>query len=381
MHAEVLIIGAGPAGLSAAKAAQKSGKQVVLAGAEHFPPYFRPRLPDIIRTGEPAESIFMQNTEWFKTSGILFLPSKKASSIEPSQKSVKWEDGTFTEYETLILACGSLSNIPSVPFAEKVYPLRTFEDAIEIRKACLSARKAFIVGGGVLGLEIAFAVSQLGISVNVYDIVDYPLSRQLDREGGLFLKKQLAEKKIIIHSGASLENFQDDIKNSCVIAAAGVRPAVKLAEKCGIKINRGILVDEHMRTSIPDIYACGDMAEFAGAIPGLMAVATKQGEVAGINASGGDAVYSALLPSPMTRVAGISILSIGSVNAGENSKIYRKINGNNYAMAVVTGKKITGAAFIGNTAPGMKLKKHIEAGTEIGPVSSFEDIEKACGLV
>lgn len=380
MHVEILIVGAGPAGLSAAKAARKSGKQVILAGAEPFLPYWRPRLPDIIHTGASAESIFMQDAEWFKTSGIRFLPSKKASFIDPSKKTVDWEDGTSTEYDSLILACGSFPNIPSVPFAEKVYPLRTFEDALEIRQACVKARKAFVVGGGVLGLETAFAVSQLGINIAVCDISDYPLSRQLDREGGLFLKKKLEEKGIIIHAGVAIENLKDDIEGACVIAAAGVRPAVQLANTCGIKTGRGILVDNHMRTSAPDIYACGDVAEFSGAIPGLMPIASKQGETAGTNASGGNAVYDTVLPSPMTRVAGISVLSIGSMKAEENARIYRKIREDSYAMVIVFSGRITGAAFIGDTAPGMKLKKQMEAGMEIGSVTSYEDIEKACGF-
>lgn len=381
MHTEVLIIGAGPAGLSAATAARKCGKQVALAGAEPYPPYFRPRLPEIICSGKPAESVFMQDTNWLEKSGINFFSSKKAEYISPSKKTVQWEDGTSTEYETLIIACGASANILSVPFSERVYPLRTYNDAMEIRNACTEARKAFIVGGGILGLETAFAVFQLGIRVIVYDRNDYPLSRQLDREGGLFLKKKLEASGIAIRSGGQIENFKNDIDDACVIAAAGVRPAIGLAAKCGIKTNRGILADSHMETSEHGIYACGDAAEFEGAIPGLMAVAAKQGKIAGINAAGGSAVYQPVPPSPMTRVAGISVLSMGSLKADEHTQIYRKMSGDDYAAAAVSGGKITGAAFIGNIAPGIKMKKQVEAGTYIGGVSSYEDIEKIIGLV
>lgn len=377
MNVDILIIGAGPAGFNAAKAARKSGRQVVLAGVEPFLPYWRPRLPEIIHTGASVESIFIKDEDWFKSAGIEFLPSKKASELDPSKKSVLWEDGSSTEYNSLILACGSSPTIPSVPSANKVYPLKTYEDAVAIRRECLRTRKAFIIGGGILGLETAFAVSQMGVNVKVYDICDYPLPRQLDREGGLFLKKRLKEEGISIDTGIAIESFKEDMDDACIIATAGVRPAIGLAGKCGIETNRGIIVDDTMQTSIHDIYACGDIAEFSGAVPGLMTIAAAQGETAGINASGGNSIYQAILPSPMTKVAGISILSIGSINTANGAQIYRKIDNDNYAMAVISSGKVIGAAFVGSTASGMKMKKWMERGGETGHVTSYGDIEKA----
>lgn len=374
MKTEILIIGAGPAGLNAAKAARKCGKQTILVGAEPFPPYWRPRLPETICSGAKINDILMQSADWFSSAGIQFSPSVKACDIDPVKKTVIWEDGSSTEYASLILACGSSPNIPAVPFAEKVYPLRAYSDALAIREACVRAHRAFVVGGGVLGLEAAFAVSQLGAKVSVYDISDYPLPRQLDREGGLFLKQLLEKKGILIHGGGNIEQYQAELKGACVIAAAGVRSSTDLAKKCGIKTNRGILVDEHMQTSANDIYACGDVAEFSGVIPGLMAVAAKQGEIAGANASGLNAVYHAVTPSPMTKVAGVSVLSIGSVQAAEGVQFYRKYGGENYALAAVSSGKIVGAAFVNDISLGMKFKKYIENSSAIGEVSSYEEI-------
>ena len=374
MKTEILIIGAGPAGLNAAKAARKSGKQTILAGAESFPPYWRPRLPETIYTGAKINDILMQRTDWFSSAGIQFLPSAKACDIDPVKKAVTWEDGSSTEYAALILACGSSPNIPAVPDAERVYPLRTYSDALAIREECKHARRAFVVGGGVLGLEAAFAVSRLGAKVSVYDISDYPLPRQLDREGGLFLKQLLEKKGILIHGGGNIEQYRTEIKGACVIAAAGVRSSTDLAKNCGIKTNRGILVDEHMQTSAGDIYACGDVAEFSGAIPGLMSAAAKQGEIAGLNASGINAVYHAVIPSPMTKVAGISILSVGSVQAVEGVQFYRSYSGEKYALAALSSGKVVGAAFINDTVLGTKFKKYIENSSLIGEVSSYEEI-------
>lgn len=376
MHSDILIIGAGPSGLHAAKAARKSGKQVVLAGMEPFLPYWRPRLPEIIHNGAPVESILIDSADKLKSQGVEFLPSKKAAKIDPSKKTVTWEDGSATEYDALVLACGSFPNMPPVPFTDAVYPLRTYEDAVRIRRESQRAGKAFVVGGGILGLEAAFAVSQLGIGVKVYDISDYPLPRQLDREGGMFLKKRLADEGITVLSGATLESFKSDIEGACVIAAAGVRPAAELARQCGIKTNRGILVDEHMRTSEPDIYACGDIAEFSGAVPGLIAIASAQGDTAGANAAGIDATYRTVIPAPNMEVAGISFASYGSVQAADGAAVYRRITDGDYAIAVVSAGKLTGIALIGNTASGIKFKKWMEKGEDVGPVSSFDDIEK-----
>lgn len=380
MYAEVLIIGAGPAGFSAAKAAAKRGKQVALAGSEPFPPYWRPRLSEIISTGEPAERIFMRSTDQIKKDGITFMPAQKAVKISPSEKRVYWKDGSFSVYGSLIAAPGSYPIIPKVPFAGKIYSLRSYRDAVEIRRECLLRKRAFIVGGGVLGIETAFAVSKLGVSPEVYDIHDYPLSRQLDMEGGIFLKRKLEDKGIKMYSGTGLSALRGEIEGACVIAAAGVRSNISLAKECGIKTNRGIITDKYMRTSSPDIYACGDAAEFSGMIPGLMAVASKQGEIAGINAAGGSAEYAPVLPSPVMRAADVSIMSIGSLDAIEGGKILRRINGENYAAAAVSPDgKLTGAAFIGDISSGTKFKKLIENGGYIGAAESLGDIEKIAG--
>jgi nitrite reductase (NADH) large subunit len=343
---------------------------------EPFLPYWRPRLPEVIHTGAPAESIFIDSAEKLEAQGIQFLASKKAAAIDPAKKTVSWEDGSATEYDALVLACGSFPNMPPVPFTDAVYPLRTYEDAVRIRQESRRAGKAFVVGGGILGLEAAFAVSQLGVPVKVYDISDYPLPRQLDREGGMFLKKRLAKEGITVLSGAALETFKPDIEGACVIAAAGVKPATELASRCGIKTNRGILVDEYMRTSEPDIYACGDSAEFSGAVPGLIAIASAQGDAAGANAAGIETVYHPVIPAPNMEVAGISFASYGSVQAAAGTDVYRRTTGNDYAIGVVTAGKLTGIALIGNTAAGIKFKKWMEKGEDIGPVSSFDDIER-----
>ena len=377
MDTDILILGAGPAGYHAAKASAKRKAGVILAGAEPYLPYWRPRLPEIVSTGAEIGSIYMSQEAWFRDNGIQCQVSKQAVSIHPSEKTVQWADGTATQYGALILSCGAFPSVPPLPFADKVYTLRTYQDAVEIHRVCVATKKAFVVGGGVLGLEVAFALTKLGCQVSV-SINSYLLSRQLDAQGGAFLQGLLEKTGVHICAGAPAD-FPEETAGACVIAATGVRPSLSLAQSCGIETNRGILVDEKMRTNLPGIYACGDVAEFNGAVPGLMAIAAKQGETAGINAAGGDADYQTIVPSPLLKVAGISVLSVGSMQLSETGRIYRKVSGAEYAAAVVTDGRLTGAAFIGNTARGSRFKACIESGRELGAVSSFEELEAKIG--
>lgn len=285
MDYDVVIIGAGPAGFNAAKAASQRGKKLLLAGAEPYLPYWRPRLPEVIATGQTPERILMSGKDWFSENGVEVQLSQKAVHVDAVQKTVQWDDGTSTGYNALILSCGALPNRSSFPFEEEVFTLRSYQDAMEIRRRCTATKKAFIIGGGSLGLETAFALVKMGCRVAV-SVHDYPLSRQLDSKGGKFLNMTLEKSGITICCG-DLANYKAEIDGACVIAATGVHPDLALAEKSGIKVSRGILVDEKMQTSLEGIYACGDLAEYNGTVPGLMSIAVKQGEIAGINASGG----------------------------------------------------------------------------------------------
>jgi len=374
MHTDILIIGAGPAGFNAAKAASTSGKKTVLAGSEPWLPYWRPRLPEIIRSGAPVGGILMQQAGWYHTAGIEVMTRKTAARIDTTGKTVFWNDGTTTGYDSLILACGAASNIPKFPYAEQIHVLRTYEDALSIRDDCARTGRAFVIGGGVLGLETAFAIAETGCKVNVSDISEYPLPRQLDKEGGLFLQKLLEQKGIRIFCAVPPEKLKDDIEGACVIAAAGVHASTALAAGCGIKTNRGIIVDSHMKTSEDTVYACGDVAEFSGIMPGLLTIAAEQGKTAGMNASGTAIEYTPVLPSPSIKVAGVSVLSLGSMAVPSGAKMYRQSGDGNYAAGVILDGKLTGASFIGDISAGMKIRHLMENRTDMSAVASFADI-------
>jgi NAD(P)H-nitrite reductase large subunit len=370
---QVLIIGGGAAGLAAAKAATKLGKQVAIACSESYLPYYRPRLPEVISNNITISEILINKPEWFETQKITAMLSKTAVNIDKSAKSVTWDDGEITTYEKLIIACGALPNKLKIDGAKEVLTLRTFDDAISIKQKS-KGKPVFIIGGGLLSIETAYALIKTGCKVAIAEHFDYLLPRQLDKDGGIFIKQKLEQIGLEIYTSADFGALKDKISASCVIAAAGVSPFTDLIKSTQIKLKRGILVDEHMQTSDSDIYACGDVAEYKGATPGLMLIAIKQGEIAGANAAGSTAVYTEPLISPMIKSAGISLMSIGDILIDENTTVFRNQDFDNYYVLMLKHNMLQGAALIGNTTLSNKLKIAIEKGTVFANATSFNDI-------
>jgi len=374
MSKTVLIIGAGVAGLTAAKMAVKRGCRVILCGREPYLPYHRPRLIEVLAAGISIDALFIQKPEWFKDSGIELKLSLIAREIDVKNKTAIFSDDSRIHYDELILACGAVPNKAVLPFDCDVFGLRSYDDALEINKACSEKGSAFIIGGGLLGIETAFALHKRGIKVSVAERAGYLLPRQLDRNGGDFLKVRLEQTGIKIHVNVECSAFQDELQESTVIAASGIAPDIGFLRNSPIVANRGILVDETMKTSLLDVFACGDMAEFNSSIPGLAIVAVKQGETAGISACGDQAVYCEPIGSPLLKVADISVMSVGSVEMVEDAKVLRYQKGPNYGVAILSQGCVKGAALIGNTRAGIKLKAAVENKTVFTNLTTFEDL-------
>jgi NAD(P)H-nitrite reductase large subunit len=370
---QILIIGAGTAGLAAAKAAVKLEKQVVLVCTEAYPPYLRPRLPEVISSSITINDIVMNKPEWFEAQKIKLILSETAVNIDTYAKIVTWDDGEAAIYEKLIIACGSLPNKPHIYGANEVLTLYTYDDAITIKQKSIG-KPVFIIGGGVLSIETAYALLKTGCKVAIAEQNEYLLPRQLDKDGGIFIKQKLEQLGLEIFTNADFEALKDKISACCVIAAAGVKPCTELFKNTDIKLNRGILVDENMQTSVSDIYACGDVAEFADRTPGLVSIAIKQGETAGTNAADGKAVYTEPVLSPMIKTAGISLMSIGNITVDENTTVLRMQGSDNYSAVMLKQGKLQGAALIGSTSLGSKLKSAIEKGAIFANTASFNDV-------
>lgn len=371
---KILILGAGPAGFSAAKAALGKCDDITMINSEKYLPYYRPRLNEIIAKNKSIDDILIKKNDWYEKNNIKVITSEFATSIDPNNKLVTLKSGEKIKYEKLIIASGSIANKIKVPHADEIFSLYSYDDALKIKDECKNKGKAFIIGGGILGIELAQAIIDSGTPASIGIILEYPLERQLDRDGGLFLKDKLDRLGIKIYTNSNFEEMGDLIRSSCVITAVGVKPNLDFIKDTEIASKRGILVNDHMETSIKDIYACGDVAEFYGKNPGLINIANKQGEVAGLNACGEDASYSEIIPSPILKVSGISIISCGDIENNKPSKVFRSTQEDKYIVCMLKENKIDAAAVIGDVSLGTKLKKAIDSSKSFDNISSLDAI-------
>ncbi|MFX0095215.1 MAG: NAD(P)/FAD-dependent oxidoreductase, partial [Candidatus Hodarchaeota archaeon] len=313
MH--VVIIGLGHAGATAATEIRRlrPETEISLITEEKHPFYFRPQLFDVVSGTKSPEQIIRYSKEWYSENKFNLHLNSPVTNIFSSKKEVQLQDGQVIGYDKLLIATGAKPFIPPVPGIEnvKLSCLRHLEDAKTIirRAENSKTKEATIIGGGLLGLELAKALSDRGLDPTVVEIFPYLLPRQLDSEGGQFLQHLLNKKfrfSFILNAKCKSFNQKEntitikinDFSHSCdfLLFSAGVRPQLTLPQKAGVKVNKGILVDRFMRTNIEEIYAAGDVAEvnpmeYPGNAWGVVPPAVDQAKIASKNICGQEIGY------------------------------------------------------------------------------------------
>jgi len=307
---QILIVGNGTAGLSAAKAAraQDPEAEITIFAADSRLPYYRLRLCEYIGRDVNYEELKISNEEWFAKYRIRLELSSKVTAIDVGTGKVKTDKNEY-KYDSLVIATGSTPIMP--PFKGKelagIHTLWTLENIIDINNSLQKAKKAVVIGGGLLGLEAAHKISEMGIDVTLIEGMPRLLPKQLDEDGSEIFRSKVQSLGITVFCGLSVAGFEGDanghvshvrmaddtlLEADAVIVAVGVGPNVAVFRDSGIAMERFINVNEKMETNIKNIYAAGDVASVSGRWFGQWAVAGKQGQVAGANAAGANAVYN-----------------------------------------------------------------------------------------
>lgn len=351
------------AAFTAASAALKAeDNNVTVVSDEAFSPYYRIRILETL-SSEPA---VMADVSGLPEDRYEQLDSVSAVSIDRSAHLVTLSDERVLHYDRLVIATGSSANTLRIEGSDAsgILTLRTLAD-VEVLKSELDAGQgAAVIGGGLLGLEAAAVIARYtGHTVSVIEGAEYLLPRQLDRDSSRYLQKRLEAMKLSFVTGAKVSSFA--VKNGqvsgivlsdgrtvpcqVVVESIGVTPRAGLAAEAGLKVNRGIIINERCQTSDEDIYAIGDVAEFEGKVPGMMAVALDTGSVCGSILAGKDAAYKPAAPSVMLKVAALDVISFGSIQS-EGAEVYVNENDSFRESVFVKDGIVTGACAVGTRA-------------------------------
>jgi apoptosis-inducing factor 3 len=304
--ASVVIVGGGAAGLAAAEALRNQGYvgQLTVLSADASPPVDRPNLSkDYLAGSAPEEWIPLRPPEFFASQQIKLVLSTRASRIDVDAKQVITEDGKSYEYDALLLATGADPIRLTVPGADlpHVHYLRTLADSRAIIAELGQAKRALVVGSGFIGLEAAAALRTRGLEVHVVSPDARPLEKVLGAELGDFVRALHEEHGVVFHLGQQVRDIDgsqvslgdgSSIAADLVIVGIGVRPGLALAESAGLSTERGVLVNEFLETSVPGIFAAGDIARWPDPHSGEQirvehwVVAQRQGQIAARNMLG-----------------------------------------------------------------------------------------------
>lgn len=354
---KIVVVGNGMVGYKfCEKLIAKAGKDafdIVVFGEEPRAAYDRVHLSEFF-TDQNAEKLTLAPALWYIENNIALHLHHKVTQIDTTAKKVVAEKGLTVEYDKLILATGSSPFVPSIPGTEKqgVFVYRTIEDLEKILSYGKKSKVGAVIGGGLLGLEAAKALLDMGLETHVIEFAPRLMPRQIDAEGGEVLKKKMESLNVIVHvnqSTRAIEGnpavkrllFEDEtsLETDMVVISAGIRPRDELAKAAGIAIGSrgGIVVNNFMQTSNPYVYAIGECALHNNFIYGLVAPGYEMADVVVTQLLGGQKEFLSFDMSTKLKLIGVDVASFGDpfcdkvphqpiVYKNDNKGIYKRIN-------------------------------------------------------
>lgn len=383
----VVIIGSGLAGALAAKTVRElePTAEIELFGEERYPYYPRPNLIEYLAGRLPYDKLFAFPEGWAERQGITIHLSEKVGRLWPGERKIETVSGSERFYDVLLLATGARAALPPVEGISRpgVFVLRTLDDANDLLEHLGTHKRAAVLGGGLLGLEVARAMRSRGTEVVVVEYFDRLLPRQLDPAAAAILKAQFEKDGIAVRLGAVVKEVLgvggvqglrlesgDPVEADTVVVAAGIVPEVGVAREAGLRVGRGIVVDDQMATSAPGVYAAGDVSEHRGRIHGIIPAAFEQARTAAYSLAGRPKPYAGTVPFNTLKVAGLYLTSVGEIDAlGEGAEaLVRAVPESGlYKKIILRDGRLVGGIWMGTKKGAAELSrlvaasKHVEA--------------------
>lgn len=385
----VVIIGNGVAGATVADDIRRynSDCEITLVAREPYHFYNRMAVSKLIYDGTDLKQIALMPPTWAQEKRIDTLLGSAVVNIDPQRRVVATDRGRLLEYDRLVLATGSSSFIPSMEGwgISGGFALRHIDDALGLRDYARhnQCQHAVVLGGGLLGLEAAHALTRIGLRATVIDRNPWILNRQLDQDAGNLLIQILRElhMAVLLNGEAARVIGEERVEGvelkdgriidcDLLLVSAGVRPETGLAQSAGLEINRGVVVDDEMRTSDRTILAAGDMVEHRGTVYGIWPASVEQAKVAAANAMGDHQTYEGTVPVTQLKVVGVDLFSLGEFDGVEGDEVIGLMEAENrrYRKLVLREGRIVGAIVLGYPQQAADVIKASKDSRDLTPV-------------
>jgi len=373
MRTKYLIIGNSAGGIGAAEAIRQVDKQgaLTIVSDEPYPAYSRPLISKYLAGERTVEEVLFRPVDFYDQNNILFLPGRKVTHLDLDHQIAHLADKEQIAWEKLLLAVGGKPIFPEMKGSDKrgVFTFTNLDDAKAVDRFLDNTKKAVVIGGGLIGISVTEALVKRGVVVTVVEMKERILNTILDQQASLMAEEVLKQagveiiaghtvvkisarktvKEIILDNGAA-------IPCDLVVVAIGVLPRPELALDAKLEINRGIVVDHHMATKHPYVYACGDVAEAYDFVYGenrltpIWPNAYVGGRIAGFNMAGVTAEYPGGTAMNSLNYFGIDITSAGMPTAPNDDgyETISKQEDNIYQKVILKNDLIMGMIFVGN---------------------------------
>jgi nitrite reductase (NADH) large subunit len=393
-----VIIGASAAGIAACEAIRSLDPEspITVISDEKHGPYSRCLISYYLAGEMEKEAIRFREKDFYQKNMITALAGKKAVRLDTENKKVILENGEEIPYRKLLLATGGTPKFPDIPGVEakNVLGMRTLDDAEKLLALSGKTKQAVILGGGLIGCKAAYGLRERGLEVTIAIGSNRVLSQMLDLGAADIFRRRFEEHGIAIMTGKNAQEIiiekgratgvkldsGETLPAQMVVIGKGVVPRMELAEGTSIETDYGILADEHLMTSAPDIYAAGDVAQAPDLLGGekvvnaLWPVATEQGRIAGYNMAGGEKIYPGSLGMNSIGFYGLNVIAAGKVSRlsdGQEAIVQDLSHKNIYKKLVVENDRPIGLILVGEIKSAGVIISLIKKGAD---VSRLKDI-------
>jgi len=386
----LVVIGNGMAGVAAVEQVLKIRKDfnIIIFGEEPHVNYNRILLSDVLAGKYSKDKIYLNTRQWYEENQIDLRTGLKIKAIEPASKTVVDASGKVTSYGKLLIAIGGRPVIPPIQGVDKngVFVFRNLQDTQEILQCAPEVKNAVVIGGGLLGLEAARAMTHHGLSVTVVHLMTHLMEQQLDLTAGNILRREIERMGIrVMLNATAIKIFGDDhpegvqlkdghkIPAEMVLICAGIRPDLELANSAGLQTNKGIVVNDQLQTSFPDIYAVGDVIEHREKIYGLVAPLHDQAKVVADQLVGDKKLqYEGTVCATTLKVAGIKLTSAGVFEEKpvQETVVYMDTQSAVYKKLVFDQNRLVGMILLGDNQDGQRLFQIINSQEDVSATKS-----------